>query len=105
MLSPYNTAGTPFSTPTYCVCSSSFTIHVISCPIGGFPIICHNELRDLTAHLLTKVCHDVKTEPDLQPLTGETLSHISANSSDGAGLDIAVNNDFWGGDSSGRTWM
>ena len=66
------------------------------CPRGGFPIIRHNELRDLTAHLLTEVCHDVKTEPDLQPLTGETLSHTSANSLDGARLDIDVNG-FWGG--------
>ena len=49
----------------------------------GFPTIRHNELRDLTAHLLTQVCHGVKTEPDLQPLTGETLSRTSANSSDG----------------------
>ena len=56
----------------------------------------HNQLRDLTDHLLTERCHDVKTKPDLQPLTGETLSHTSANSSDGARLDRAMN-DFWGG--------
>ena len=88
----------PPSTPTHCVCGSSFTVqHVLSCPRGGFPIIRHNELRDLTAHLLTEVCHDVKTEPDLQLLTGETLSHTSANSSDGATLDIAVNVFFLGG--------
>ena len=87
----------PPATPTHCVCGSSFTVqHVLSCPRGGFPIIRHNELRDLTAHLLTEVCHDVRTEPDLQPLTGEILSHTSANSSDGARLDIAVNG-FWGG--------
>ena len=38
----------------------------------------------------------MKTEPDLQPLTGETLNHTSANSSDGARLDVAVNG-YWGG--------
>ena len=66
----------PPATPTHCVCGSSFTVqHVLSCPRGGFPIIRHNKLRYLTAHLLTEVCHDVRTEPDLQPLTGETLSH------------------------------
>ena len=47
----------PPSTPTHFVCGSSFTVqHVLSCPRGGFPIIRHNELRDLTAHLLTEVC-------------------------------------------------
>ena len=87
----------PSSTPTHCVCGSTFTVqHVLSCPRGGFPIIHHNELRDLTAHLLTEVCHDVRAEPDLQPLTGETLNLTSANSSDGARLDFAVNG-FWGG--------
>ena len=113
----------PPSTPTHCVCGSSFSVqHVLSCPRGGFPIIRHNELRDLTAHLLTEVCHDVKTEPDLQPLTGKTLNHTSANSSDGARLDIAVNGFFFffffffffwggggggggGGDSNGHTLM
>ena len=29
--------------------------------------------RDLTASLLTEVCHEVSIEPDLQPLTGETF--------------------------------
>ena len=46
----------------------------------------HKELNVFFANPLTEVCHDVKTEPDLQPLTGETLSHTSANSSDGARL-------------------
>ncbi len=30
-------------------------------------------------------------EPDLQPLTGETLSYATSNSQDGARLDIAAN--------------
>ncbi len=41
------------------------------CPKGSFPIIRHNEVRDITADLLTKICHDVEIEPTLQPLTGE----------------------------------
>ena len=45
-----------------------------------FPINHHNELRDLTAHLLPEVCQDERTEPDLLPLTGKTLSHNSAKS-------------------------
>ena len=87
----------PSSTPMHCVCGSSFTVqHVLSCPKGGYPTIRHNELRDITASLLTEVCHDVRIEPDLQPLTGENFAYESANSTDGARLDIAVNG-FWGG--------
>ena len=29
------------------------------CPFGGFPTIRHNEVRDLTASLLTEVSHNV----------------------------------------------
>ena len=87
----------PSSTPIHCVCGSSFIVqHVLSCPKGGYPTIRHNELRDITASLLTEVCHDVRIEPDLQPLTGENFAYASANSTDGARLDIAVSG-FWGG--------
>ncbi len=87
----------PPGTPTHCVCGENFSVHhVLSCPRGGFPSIRHNEIRDATANLLTEVCHDVMVEPDLQPLTGETMSHRTSNSNEGARLDIAVNG-FWGG--------
>ena len=33
----------------------------------------HNEIRDITANLLTEVCHDVQVEPDLQEVTSEVL--------------------------------
>ena len=70
--------------------------HVLSCSRGGFPILRHNEIRDVTANLLSEVCHDVRTEPDLQPLSGESLASLSSVSSEGARLDIAVSG-FWGG--------
>ena len=80
-----------------CACGNSFTVeHVLSCPRGGFPTIRHNEIRDVTASLLTEVCHDVMIEPNLQPLTGEALTGATSNTADGARLDIAVNG-FWGG--------
>ena len=90
--------GWPLSrTPSHCACGKFFSVeHALSCPRGGFPIIRHNELRDLTASLLTEVCHDVRTEPDLQPLSGERMTTQSANTTDGARLDITVNG-FWGG--------
>lgn len=50
----------------------------------------------ITAILLTELCHGVTTEPHLQPLSGESLSHRSANTQDGPRLDVAMNG-FWGG--------
>ena len=47
-------------------------------------LIRHNEIRDLTANLLTKVCNDVFIEPDLQPITGEVLTGATSNVQDGA---------------------
>ena len=70
--------------------------HALSCAKGGFPSIRHNEIRDLTATLLTEVCNDVCVEPALQPITDEVLSGATANSQAGARLDIAANG-FWGG--------
>ena len=70
--------------------------HALSCPKGGFPSIRHNEIRDLTANLLTEVCSDVCIEPDLQPITGEVLIGATSNAQDGARLDITANG-FWGG--------
>ena len=88
---------TPADLPTSCVCGSRFSVeHALSCPRGAFPIIRHNEIRDLTASVLTEVCHDVRVEPDLQPITDETITAATANTSDGAQLDIAING-FWGG--------
>ncbi|KAF3980765.1 MAG: hypothetical protein HFP76_00405 [Methylococcales symbiont of Iophon sp. n. MRB-2018] len=94
----------PSNIPLHCECGAIFTVeHVLSCKRGGFPIIRHNEIRDLTATLLTEVCHDVLIEPDLQPLTGEVLARATAVKTDGARLDIAVNG-LWGGRFE-RTYM
>ena len=83
--------------PVVCDCGSSFNVeHALSCPRGAFPTIRHNEIRDITANLLTEVCHNVMIEPDLQPLTGEAMSRLTSNTTDGARLDIAANG-FWGG--------
>ena len=87
----------PKNTPTHCTCGSKFSVqHALSCPKGGFPTMRHNEVRDLTAHLMATVCHDICIEPTLQPVTGEHLSGASAIRDDGARLDIAASG-FWGG--------
>ena len=88
---------TPSEMPSMCTCGSKFSVeHALSCAKGGFPSIRHNEICNLTATLLTEVCHNVRIEPGLQPVTNETLTGASANRQDGARLDIAANG-FWGG--------
>ena len=78
--------------PSKCSCGVSFSVeHALSCPKGGFPSIRHNEIRDMTATLLTEVCNDVRIEPELQPVTDEELTGSLANSQAGARLDIAAN--------------
>ena len=68
----------------------------MTCPTGGTTIIHHNEVRDIVANLLTEVCHDVRIEPHLQPLAGDTLSTHSAATNDDARLDVVASG-FWGG--------
>ena len=85
------------NSPSHCSCGQQFSVeHALTCKTGGFPAVRHNEVRDITATLLTEVCHGVTTEPHLQPLTGESLSHRSAIAEDGARLDVAMYG-FWGG--------
>ena len=88
---------TPSNMPAKCACGSKFDVeHALSCAKGGFPTMRHNEIRDLTATLLSDVCKDVCVEPELQPVTGEVLTGPAANCQDGARLDIAANG-VWGG--------
>ena len=42
--------------------------HAMTCNLGGFPTIHHNEMRVVTTSLLSEVCHNVAI---LQPLNGE----------------------------------
>ena len=80
-----------------CPCGSAFTVeHSLSFPKGGFPTICHNEIRDLLAELIRDVCPNVETEPSLQHLNGEAFKYRSTTTDDEARLDIAANG-FWGG--------
>ena len=87
----------PSRTPSHCACGTNFSVdHALSCPKGGFPSIRHNEVRDITAELLSEVCHEVEVEPHLQPLSDERFQQKTANTQDGARLDIAMNG-FWSG--------
>ena len=62
----------------------------MNCPIGGYPTLRHNDLRDFTAETLSEVCTDVCIEPSLQPLSGETLDYATANVEDGARVDVVL---------------
>ena len=73
---------------------ASMVDHAMVCPFGGFPTIRHNKVRDLTASLLTEVSYNVQTEPSLQPVTTETFSLASANTTNDARLDIKTRG-FW----------
>ena len=85
--------------PSKCVCGSAFNVdHAMVCSKGGFPTLRHNEIRDITADLLTQVCHDVAIEPMLQPLTGEKFQKKTVNMSDEAKLDLSARGVWTKGD-------
>ena len=88
---------TPSGLPTTCVCGKAFSVeHAISCKCGGFVIGRHNEVRNIIADVMSEVCQNVEIEPQLQPLSGESLRPRSAIHSDEARLDIKADG-FWGG--------
>ena len=75
--------------PTECICGASFTVdHAFTCPHGGYPTLRHNEIRDITAQLMSEVCPNVATEPVPQPVTNERFFHRSANTGTDARLDV-----------------
>ena len=54
----------PTRLPTECVCGESFNVdHALCCKVGGLITLRHNEIRDVTADLLSSVCKDVRKEP------------------------------------------
>ena len=83
------------NTSIKCSCGTAFsTDHAIVCPMGSFSTIRHNGLRDVTASLLSDVCHNVATEPQLQPLSGESLTYRTAITADDTPLNIRARG-FW----------
>ena len=68
--------------------------HALSCKKGCFITLRHSHIRNLTVELLNQVTKDVKIEPVLQSLTGETFDQRTANTSDDARLDISARG-FW----------
>ena len=81
--------------PNMCSCGAKYDLqHSLSCKKGGFVTSRHNHLRNITANLIDEVCHDVRVQPPLQVLTGETFDSRSSNMKDEARLDISARG-FW----------
>ena len=51
---------------------------------GSFITLRHSHIRNATTELLSQVTKDVKMEPVLQSLTGETFEQRTANTSNDA---------------------
>ena len=80
--------------PSKCPCKKDFSItHAMNCKRGGFIGVRHDSIKNFEARLLSVVCKDVQTEPPLQPV-GATLFRPSANTQDGARLDVRARG-FW----------
>ena len=45
----------------------------MSCNKGGFINTRYNDVRDLTAKILSNLCHDMQIEPTLLPLSREWM--------------------------------
>ena len=82
--------------PSHSTFGKKFSVeHAFSCHCVGLPLMRHNDIRDITADVLTEVCTSVSIEPILQPLTGEQLQYQTANTEDDARADISAQG-FWG---------
>ena len=79
----------------HCACCNTFNLqHAIQCPKGEFVSLHHNHIRNAAAKLITEVFKDVCVEPQLQPLSGETLFEKTANKSEPARVDVSARG-FW----------
>ena len=86
----------PTHLPTKCACGQAFSVnHAMDCRTGGFPTRRQNEIRDITAEIMSEVCCNVMIEPQLQSLSGETFRRKTTKTEDNACLDISADA-FWG---------
>ena len=81
--------------PATCVCGSDMTVdHAMTCPCGGYPMVRHNEVRDVVADAMSSAFQDVEVEPVLLPYSGEDLFWKTTNRSEEARVDIRTVG-FW----------
>ena len=86
---------TPTELPVTCGCGEEFNVkHALSCLLGGFRSLMHNELQHLYYLFLTEAGFKVEKEPLLTKLSGEFLKYKSANKEADARSDLKVYG-FW----------
>ena len=75
--------------PTQCICGAQYDVqHALSSKRSSFITLRYNHIRNVFAEVLSQITKDMKIEPVLQSLTGETFEQRTANPSDDAWLDI-----------------
>ena len=74
--------------PKKCACGTNNSLdHALICMKGGYVAMRHNQIRDLIINFLIESgCKDIVREPHLLPLTGETFTLRSVNTSQEARL-------------------
>ena len=71
--------------------SDASGMQAMSCKKGGFVTLRHNEVRDVSATLLSDICKDVELEPSLLTLNGEQHTmRKTAKRNDEVRLDICA---------------
>lgn len=62
-----------------CVCGKNLTVkHAFTCPTGGMPMLRYNKIKDLTADLMSEVCHNAMYNKRLvSMLAAKRISHIA----------------------------
>ena len=78
--------------PLNCACGKPNSLeHCLSCALGGYVYMRHNNIRDLTANILLEAgCKDVEIEPQLLPISGETFNYRSTITENSARLDVSA---------------
>ena len=66
----------------------------MSCKKGGFVTFRRNDLRDLTAKILSEVCNNTEIELKLVPLSAKNLSNRTGSRSNETRLDVRARG-FW----------
>ena len=76
----------PSQLPNQGICGKQFTVeHALNCARAGFPLIHHN---NITADLLSEVCHGVGTEPHPCDRRGAEVQNCIRD--DDARLDVVA---------------
>ena len=81
--------------PSICPCGDRYTVdHAQICKLSGFIHMRHDDPTNFLASCMKEIYNDVKIEPRLQPLTGESFHRSVTNTDPDARADIRVRG-FW----------